>query len=369
MKISILSMQRIVNFGSVLQAYSLREIIKELTGDTATFLDIQADSCIPSKKTILDSADYETPAACAPGVLQRGKRCIIAKLSAWNKHLIRKFMEDELHLQQGKPTDDLDCVIVGSDEVFNHKKGVCLQLHGDVKHSKKVFTYAASCGSAIADDIYPEDKEKVRAAMGRFAAVSVRDFATEQYVTGLYNGSVHRHLDPVLVGDLHKRQHRPVKIKKYLLVYAYGQRIRTAEEIRAIRNFAKAKGLKTVAMGGSQFWCDLYIPTTPLRLLDYFHFAQYVVTDTFHGTIFSVINKKQFAVIPRKTNRNKLGSLLEDLKLEDRMLNDIQRMESVLEQEIDYAPVEAILERERMRTRVYLKEQLEGMKGNDYAGV
>ena len=53
------------------------------------------------------------------------------------------------------------------------------------------------------------------------------------------------------MGPLHARKQRKVWLKKYLLVYAYGQRIRTAEEINAIRAFAKEKGHKIVAMGGS----------------------------------------------------------------------------------------------------------------------
>ena len=111
-------------------------------------------------------------------------------------------------------------------------------------------------------------------------------------------------------------------------------------------------------MGGSQFWCDLYIPASPMRMLDYFHYADYVVTDTFHGSIFSVINRKQFAVISRKTNAAKLQSLLEDLSLSDRMICKMEDLEHVLTSEIAYEQVDEILEKERYRTREYLKQCL-----------
>lgn len=359
-RIAILSMQRVVNFGSVLQAYSLRELLREITGETADFLDIEEQPALPSRKTVKNSVDYETPAAYPPGLLQRVKRWSIARLSSRNKSLIRKFMKTELNLLQTGDETVYDCVVVGSDEVFNHHKGVCLQLHGQVKQAKKVISYAASCGSATAEDVAPENVDAVQKAMASFAAMSVRDAATERYVSAFYTGDVKRHLDPVLVGNLHLRSHKPVRLKNYLLVYAYGQRIRTAEEIDAIRSFAKSRGLKIVAMGGSQFWCDLYIPASPFRLLDYFFHADYVVTDTFHGAIFSVINRKKFAVIIRKTNCNKITSLLEDLGLSDRLLSDIGRMESILSEPIDYASVEAILEQERVCTREYLIKQMEG---------
>jgi hypothetical protein len=359
-KIAVLSMQRVVNFGSVLQAYSLRDILREITDAAVTFLDIEEQPSVPSRKSVKKSVDYDAPAAYPPGVMQRVKRWCIARLSAWNKHLIRDFMKTELGLTENGEKAVYDCVVVGSDEVFNHNKGVCLQLHGQIKQTRKVIAYAASCGSAIAEDIFPEDAETLRSAMGHFSAMSVRDQATVQYVSVFYDGSIERHLDPVLMGNLHQRSHKPVRLKKYLLVYAYGQRIRTAEEIQAIRAFAKARGLKVVAMGGSQFWCDLYIPATPFRLLDYFFHADYIVTDTFHGTIFSVINRKNFAVIIRKTNRGKITSLLQDLGLEGRQVRDMQQLERILPETIDYTGVESILERERIRAREYLRKQLEG---------
>ena len=358
-KYAILSMQRIVNFGSVLQAYSLRKILKEATDCPVSFVDIDDATVLSSRQTVRNSVDYDAPAAYPPGLFQRAKRWIFARCSAWNKHLIRKFMKEELSLADSSNAERYDCVVVGSDEVFNHSKGIRLQLHGDVKQADKVISYAASCGSAMPDDISPDDLHQVRSAMAQFSAMSVRDHATENYVSALYDGPIEHHLDPVLVGDLYRRPHRPVKLKKYLLVYAYGQRIRTAEEINAIRNFAKTKGLKTVAMGGTQFWCDFYIPVSPFRVLDYFYSADYVVTDTFHGTIFSVINQKKFAVIVRKTNENKLIGLLQDLQLENRRVENLDAIAEVLDAEIDYQAIGAVLEQERARTRAYLKTQLE----------
>lgn len=355
-KIAILSMQRVVNFGSVLQAYSLRQIIQEVTGVSAEFLDIREDKVIACQRTTQESVDYAAPAAYPPGILQKAKRWTIARLSARNKKKIHRFMAKELKLQDR--SDSYDCVVVGSDEVFNHARGVNLQLHGDVEEGKKVISYAAACGCARVEDIPPEQVGRVRQAMAGFSAVSVRDSGTEQYAAALYDGEIFHHLDPVLVGNLDRRSHKPVFLKNYLLVYGYGQRIRTREEIDAIRDFARKRGLKTAALGGSQFWCDLYIPADPFRMLDYFYYADFVVTDTFHGAIFSVIHKKQFAVIPRKTNQTKICGLLEDLNLSQRRLDSVDQLEQILTAPVDYSRVEQILTREKLRTRTYLKEQL-----------
>lgn len=357
MKQAILSMQRIVNYGSVLQAWSLREMIRQATGEDASFLDIQDEPVLNSARSIRTRGDYAAEAAMSRSVFQRGRRWVISRLSAYNKRLIKAFMRDELRLED-QNDGPFDHVIVGSDEVFNHAKGVRLQLHGEIPQAGHIISYAASCGSASVADVAPGDLPRLRQAMSGFDAISVRDSGTEAYVRQLWDGTVHRHLDPVLMGPLHARKPRKVWLNKYLLVYAYGQRIRTAEEINAIRDFAKKRKLIIVAMGGSQFWCDLYVPASPMRMLDWFTHADYVVTDTFHGTIFSVISHCRFAVLLRPSNANKLASLLEDLGLTEQRVRQMEMLPSILEREIDYLAVDERLAKERVRAKEYLKEQL-----------
>ena len=358
MKIAILSMQRVVNFGSVLQAYSLRKILESIVKEPVRFIDIEEDRVCYSKRTNSQETDTKEEKALSNSIVAKGKRWIMRRLSAWNKKKIRRFMQNALGLNQNDNNQHYDMVVVGSDEVFNHRYGVNFQLHGDVKQADRVVSYAASAGSAMLEDISEEDRTSVREAMANFSAISVRDAATQDYVQALYEGPVQRHLDPVLVGDLAERKHRKVWLKNYLLVYAYGSRIKSIEEIDAIQKYAKENGLKTVAFGGSQPWCDLYIPVSPFRLLDYFYYADAVVTDTFHGTIFSIINQKKFAVILRNTNENKLRGLLEDMHLQDREVRNMAHLAEVLDKTIDYQSVQEIREREKKRTYAYLTTEL-----------
>lgn len=354
MKIAILSMQRVLNFGSVLQAYSLQKILERVTGENVQFLDIEEDRVCVSKKTVFEESDPREEKQLSRGFFSRVKRWTITRLSSWNKKKIRRFMRETLNLTEKNNDNHYDMVVVGSDEVFNHRHGVNLQLHGDVRQAERVITYAASIGSARVEDISADDLLLVRDSMTHFAAVSVRDSASKQYVQALYDGNVQHHLDPVLVGDLRDRKHRRVWLKHYLLVYAYGYRIKSVEEIDTIQKYAKDRGLKIVAVGGSQPWCDLYIPLSPFRLMDYFYYADAVVTDTFHGSIFSIINQKRFAVIIRNTNENKIRGLLEDMNLEDRAVQRMDRLAEVLDTPIEYQAVNRILDREKKRTHDYL---------------
>lgn len=358
MKIAILSMQRVINFGSVLQAYSLQKILERIAKTQVQFIDIEEDHVCFSKKTNFAELDTGEKKVLPNSLAAKGKRWIIRHLSSLNKKKIRKFMQKILNLDQSYNDDHYDMVVVGSDEVFNHRYGVNLQLHGDVKQADRVISYAASAGSAMLEDISAEDQQLVRGVMANFSAISVRDVATEKYAQALYDGEVQHHLDPVLVGDLAERKHHKVWLKNYLLVYAYGSRINSIEEIDAIEKYAREKGLKMVAVGGSQPWCDLYIPVSPFRLLDYFYYADAVVTDTFHGTIFSIINQKPFAAIVRRTNENKLRGLLEDMHLQDREVRNMDQLAEVLDKPIDYQTVQKIREQEKQRTYAYLTTEL-----------
>ena len=90
-----------------------------------------------------------------------------------------------------------------------------------------------------------------------------------------------------------------MKERNYILIYAYNKRI-TEEEGQIIREFAVSHNKKLIALSGEQSFCDEYIYCHPLEMLSYFKHADYVITDTFHGTIFSVINHRQFATLVRK---------------------------------------------------------------------
>ena len=357
MRIAILSMQRVENYGSVLQAWSLREMVRELTGDLPEFLDIESAPVLRSKAKNLETNEYGQAHQLSRGILQRGKRWCFTRLSRWKKKSIRRFMQCELHLDE-PVNNHFDCAIIGSDEVFNHARGISLQLHGKVKQADKVITYAACCGSAKPEDIPDEALPQVCEAMRNIQALSVRDANTARYAARLYDGGIVEHLDPVLVGSLYARKVKKVPLKKYMLIYAYGQRIHSQAEIDAIKAYAKARNLKTVAVGGTQYWCDLLVPASPMRVLDWFAHAECVVTDTFHGAVFSVITHRRFAAIIRPSNRGKLEDLLNRLELTDRRANDMTRLGQILDTPVDYDATEVILARERQRTREYLKEQL-----------
>ena len=149
-----------------------------------------------------------------------------------------------------------------------------------------------------------------------------------------------------------------------MILYAYSGRI-TDAEADWIASYAKRKSLKVFAIGGVQKCADRFIDCSPFDVLAYFKGAEEVITDTFHGSIFSTIAHKPFTTIIRKSlgnsygNEEKLSDLLRRLGLESRMTYKVQDAVRINSNLIDYAAVDELIARERLHTMRYLADQLD----------
>jgi len=92
------------------------------------------------------------------------------------------------------------------------------------------------------------------------------------------------------------------------------------------------------------------------EFLGYVKKAKYVVTATFHGSIFSIIFKKQF--VSTVGNCLKIGDILERLNLGDRDITNIEKIESVIDRLIDYDEVEKLKLKYRKESMEYLEKAI-----------
>ena len=145
-----------------------------------------------------------------------------------------------------------------------------------------------------------------------------------------------------------------------MILYGYSGRF-TTEECNIISSYAKKKGLKIFCIGGVQDCCDKFIDCNPFEVIAYFKYAECVVTDTFHGTILSVITHRYFATIIRNEgygNSEKLSDLLGRLQLSGQVVDNCENIDEFLNKEIDYSKVDRIISLERIHTYEYLKGEI-----------
>lgn len=356
MKIGILSMQRVENHGSFLQSYALKSILRNL-GHEVVFLDIKKGELIASAEA--DEYHSEKRKYTPQEFLGR----LLVKIkSQKQKNLFKKEQKEYLNLSEYDSSDEIcDVAIIGSDEVFNcttnAKWGLSTQLFGDIKNAEKTITYAASCGGTTYESVPEKYHGQISQALNKLSAVSVRDGNTFRFVKSYYKGKIEEHLDPVLIYDFEKEIKQPKINMPYLLVYSYQNRIQKKAEIESIKSFAAARGLKTVAAGIFQYWCDYNIPADSFEVLGYFQNADYIVTDTFHGSVMSIKFHKDFTVFVRESNQNKLLDLLKKFNLDDRCVKfPSELLESA--KKIDYSSINNKIEYEKQRTIDYLKLNL-----------
>ena len=359
MKIGIMSMHRVRNYGSFLQAYGLKALL-ERQGHRVRFIDIES-----------------APASQKPTRLSRWKHRLhkvdryffkqirFNNIRRNNVAMFQEVQKTFLHLEECTTPADCDAVVIGSDEIFNcDSKGpwkITPERFGDVP-CETVISYAASCGYTGVADICPAHQPLIQQGLAHLSAVSVRDENTAYFVEEIRGGEVLRHLDPVLIYDFDEElrcaEEAGLPKMPYMVVYAYHGRIHNPEEIQAIRSYAKKHKLKTVAIGGVLPWCDSYVSITPFEVLAYFRHAACVVTDTFHGTVLSAKYNKPFAVFVRDSNANKLEDLLERLHIQEHAVREVSALATVLESAGDYTACNRIVAGERVRAVDYLKRML-----------
>lgn len=366
-KIGILSMQRIKNYGSFLQAYALKKILQEM-GHDVEFVDYHIGEPIVKEDNMKNDKIKKILN------ILKGKESIKQKIQYlfYKKNFAKNYYKILELTKKPNYNPELDVLIIGSDEVFNciqanKNVGYSLELFGKNNRARKTITYAASFGNTTIEKLkkYGKDKE-ISELLEKINAISVRDKNSGLIVEKLTNQKVEYNLDPVLIYDYMKKCELIPNIdikEKYVIVYAYSGRI-SAEETNYIRKYAKKNGFKVYAIGGAQKCADKFISCTPFEVLSYFKNAELVITDTFHGSIFSIINHKNFVTLVRKSignaygNEEKLIDLLERLKLKNRIIYNISELEKKVLEKISYSDVEKIINNYRNNTEKYLKENL-----------
>lgn len=367
MKVGILSMQRIANYGSFLQAYGLKSILEGL-GHEVEFADYHPGTCLVQTKAESGFVRKIKKALevlkCKAPLKERIRFIQYKRNYGTNYYPYLKIPTNEMNY-----TPELDMLIIGSDEVFNCVQdnanvGFSPELFGVGSKARKVISYAASFGNTTLEKL---EKYKVREDVSKWLkeldAVSVRDQNSGWIVEKLTGRKPSYNLDPVLAYDfIGKCKAIPDSVAEtdYMILYGYSGRF-TREECTEIRDYAKKKKLKIFCIGGVQDCCDKFIDCDPFKVIAYFKNAKCVVTDTFHGTILSVITHQRFAAFVRNSgygNREKLADLLGRMKLESRMIGDIHKIGQMLDEKIEYGETDKIIKAERLHTEEYLMRQL-----------
>lgn len=379
MKIGIMSMQKIINYGSYMQALSLKTILEEL-GHEVVFVDYKAKPSLQHRRSFFYWLDRARRFLRNTGIfwtianIVRGRPVdyrLRKEYTAEELAFLPALKELGVDYERQHYHTAVDALIIGSDEVFNclqnaDNVGYSLELFGKNNRANILLSYAASFGNTSLERLKKYGVQRqIGRYLGRFDAISVRDENSAHIVKALTGKEPFQHLDPALIGGIEHMKWKDNDEKQYLAVYAYPRRI-SADEGKEIAAFAKEKGLRILSICGDQKLpgFENIKACTPYEILPYIKNASYVVTDTFHGTIFSTIFHKPFAVYCRKpqdvnySNSEKILDLLRKLELTDRLVDDTNDLQSIFGREIDFNKTDRIRATGREQAIAYLKSSL-----------
>lgn len=367
LKVGILSMQKLPNYGSFMQAFALKRTLEKL-GAEVSFIDIEPGEPLPGLEWG-KSPWQRFKVRRAAAALVNGSFYNRAMNRVFSARLSRQFSGrffDMLGIGPKLP-DTFDLVVIGSDEVFNACQRVpwafSTQLFGAGLPARRVVSYAASFGHTTAHDIDKYGiRKKIASALGNVAAISVRDRNSFEIIRDLTGTEPELHLDPVLTYEWPGIKTARSAARRETIVYTYPCRVTPAEE-RVIRQHAKSNGQRLVSVGSFYHWCDENpLPATPLDVLARFRDADSIVTDTFHGSIFSIINRKRFCAMVRDSNRQKLEFMLKQLGLEQQIARSSDDVGRILSTTPDYSTADKIIEAQRLKSKAYLERCFSGLR-------
>lgn len=360
MKIAILTLPLSTNYGGVLQNYALQQVLKDM-GHTPFTFDLGQfswfDCLIFNIKSIVKT------------ILGRPCQFILSPKDYMNKEKpLRIFVENHVKLlcpRVKRPTIatlkkySIDAVIVGSDQVWRakyypHTCDMFLQFVKD-KNIKKV-SYAASFGTHEWE--YPKDKTVLcKSLIKDFSAISVRENSAVDLCKLFLGVDAVHVLDPTLLlnADNYKCLTNNIPINKDNFLFAYLLDI-SENKVSYVQSIAKAKKLIPIIISAGQ---HLTKNNSVELWLSYFRDSKYIITDSFHGTVFSIIFKKDFITIANKKRGNdRMTSLLSLLNLTNRLVEVCEKGNENSLDTINWDVVDVRLEILRAESKKFLYKSL-----------
>ena len=359
-KIGILTFQNADNYGALLQAYALKNVLSSLGGNP----EILNYCC---SKIEGEYRFFTRPQLSFKWLFLKTIKLLFLPLFLYRKSRFsdfrKQYLTDTATLYPetiAKIAAQYDAFVSGSDQVFNPRitgfdRNYFLAFN---KENSKNYSYAASFGVEL-KDLSEKEKTFIQQNVGHLKYLSVREQQGAEIIRSIHGRTAQVHLDPTLLLDLNQWRSLAVspKYTKYVLLYLMHK---DPQLISFAKKLAQAKGCQLLYICSSM---DIknrvpvkHITPTPKEWLGLFLNAQYVVTNSFHGLAFSVNFNRDFflgKLPPSWPTNSRLNNLLSLTGLQSRIYDNFI---DNYDESIDWMDVNARIGRERQKAFAYLQE-------------
>lgn len=341
MKIGIVTVYDAVNYGSYLQAFSLQEFLKSL-GHEVVF--IRHSSLTYTKWRIKCLFTYN------PKKWMFKSKFCLGYFRDWKK------------FKTVNSSQKLDMAIIGSDEMWQLKNMTLEPLElfwGKGINTDVVITYALCSNDTTFEDTlkYPFIADAIK----RIKKISFRDEVTKEAYGKYLSEEPAMCIDPTFLVDLKAYTPNKLNLGDYILVYTYGF---TDEMIKKVKQLSMDLNIPIISAAQNFSWCDSSVPASPLEFLELIQKAKYVVTDTFHGTVLSIIYHKNF--VSFASHKPKVLNILKQMRLEERNAMVKESLTEIMKTKIDYDNCDRIIDEKKEYSIRYLKNCINSCMEKEY---
>lgn len=355
-RVGVITFHNYDNYGAILQSYGLQKKLREL-GTYPEIIDYRCDyisnpfRLVNLKEKGLFNYIY--------GVI--GHICYIPrrrKCNQFRKHL--KYSEPVTRKTLGAVKNKYDIYLSGSDQVWDYKLtnfDTTYFLDFPAKGKKKC-SYAASIGEHVPPAEY---QKKYTELLSDFDNILVRESYGADIVEELTGNRPDVVCDPTLLltaEEWNKLLKEPRRKGKYILVYQLGI---NKEIVEFTRRLHKATGYRIVYIPFplvGLLKCSCKIAIGPAEWMGLFKNAEYVVSDSFHGVVYSLLfNRNFFTMINGHHTNRRVEQLLKLVNLSHRTIEDVS--DEKLTEKIDFTYANEQLDKFRRASLAKLKEIIE----------
>lgn len=336
MRIGILTWFSGYNYGARAQSYALLNVILKL-GHDCEFVNFEPkDFKKYCRKGNLNCwYPYRRPI--------RAIKCFI-RCFRYEKDLKKLSIGTKVYSAEEIDSLGYDMIIIGSDSIFNIHHPMFHSVYYGVGLKKTPYIYyAPSCESMNTEEELPEE---LCEALYHAKVISVRDENTRTIIKRALKKNDNRDisvlLDPSLLYDYCDITSL-IPEKNYILIYSFSNWGKYSEEFK---RYAKDHNLKIISVGRYCPWADFsYDMASFSQWLGCFVNARIVLTDSFHGVVFGIKNRKQLVLMSRDDKCQKISEMLKLCKIDNYSFYCGQNLDEYLETNMfQYDEINVILE-------------------------
>lgn len=383
-KVGIVSCYFKHNYGSMLQAYATQKILDDMNIENETInIDKNIDFSNGKKKYYMGQVFNFQFIKSKLGMIKLKLDKKINKNLGKNISIRdKKYEEFRKNFRLTEPyktyaelnekaEKDYSSVIVGSDQLWLPVNVVAdyYTLNWVPEDVNKV-SFSTSFGVSVIPEKY---KEAYKKFLNRINYLSTREVAGQKIIKDLTDRDATLVCDPTLLFNKNEwmsiQKEEPIIKGKYIFCYFLGKNI---EHRKFAERLKEKTGYKIVSLNHADEYVkysDMFADEAPYdvgpaEFLNMIRNAEYVCTDSFHGTVFSLINNVKFFTFRRYNSKSKVStnsridSLLGIVNLKERLINGDEDVEKEIEKKIDFENVNIKLEEFRNTSKEFLKNAL-----------